>query len=316
MSRSDTRDSSALRPSGPESFQVTRIYDVKALSAATLLCAAYLLVELTVGGVAQLALGLFVILLAPGYAVAALLFGAGSRLPWTVHLAVIAGLAVVVEASAGIIFFAGNHGGLTLNLLLGGLAYFLCLSATLIQWQRGMAQELSPIWGRLRRNLSLPGFSSGQRVAAYSLLAAILLTFGVIGYVSTIHPDGQPVVTIAVFGPNGETSSLPTGGSINETLNVIVQIGNDDTAQLLNLTVLSALTGSSGGPPSIVGWTMPLHLGSDTRTSEAVFLAAGASQTIPISFSFAESGVYTVTLTLEPPGASAPVESTLGETIS
>jgi hypothetical protein len=298
-----------------ESSPVFRIYDAKLLIVASLVCALYLVIELSVGGVAQLLLGLFVILVAPGYAVAALLFGRGTRLPWTVHVALIVGLSVIIEASAGILYFVSAHGGLTINLLLGGLAYVLSLTATVVQWSRGMALDLSPVWEKLRRGVALPGFSAGQKVAAFSLFAAILVTFGAIGYLSTVHPEVQPPLSIAVFGPNGTTNTLPTGGSANQTLEVMVEIANDGTAQPLNLSVLSTVTSAPPSPESTIPWTMPLPLGPETLSSTTVFLAAGGSQTISVTFVFASPGDYTVTFTLQASGGPSPVYVSLGETI-
>ncbi|MFZ1023350.1 MAG: DUF1616 domain-containing protein [Thermoplasmata archaeon] len=294
---------------------VSRIYDAKLLIVASLVCAFYLVVELAVGGLAQVLLGLFVILVAPGYAVGALFFGRGSRLPWTVQVAVIVGLSVVIESSVGILYFVRPHGGLTLNLLLGLLAYTLTLAATVVQWSRGMALDLSPLWERLRSGVTLPGFSRGQRVAAFALFAAILLTFGAIGYLSTVHPGGQPVLSIAAFGPNGTTNTLPTGGNPNQTLEVIVEIGNDGTPQSLNLTVSSALSTSNGTSQATIAWTMPLALGPGSQSSTSVPLAAGEIEMIPITFEFASPGDYTVTFTLLATGSTPPVDVALGETI-
>jgi uncharacterized membrane protein len=294
---------------------VFRIYDAKLLIVASLVCALYLVVELAVGGIPQVLLGLFVILVAPGYAICALFFGRGSRLPWTVQVALIVGFSVVIESSVGILYFVGTHGGLTLNLVLGLLAYILTLTATVVQWSRGMALDLSPLAESLRSGVSLPGFSQGQKVAAFSLLAAILLTFGAIGYLSTVHPGGQAILSIAALGPNGTTNTLPTGGNANQTLEVIVEIGNDGTAQSLNLTVTSALSSSNGTPQSTIAWMMPLALGPGSQSSTSVPLAAGASEMIPITFVFANPGAYSVTFTLLAEGSTPPVAVTLGETI-
>jgi uncharacterized membrane protein len=305
-----------MSSSAAEPLPVSRIYDAKLLMLATLLSGGYTVVDLLVGGIPQLLLGLFVILIAPGYAVGALLFGRGSRLPWTVHMALIVGLTVVVEASVGTLYFIGPPAGPALNVFLGAMATTLCLVATLIQTARGVNRDLSPLSEKLRRMAALPGFSSGERVAAYSLFAAILLTFGAIGYLSTVHPGGGPLLSIAVVGPDGTTNTLPTGGRTNQTLQVIVEVGNDGTAQTLNLTVSSALTGGPGGSGSTIPWTMPLTLGSGTQSSDTVTLAAGASTSIPISFEFANPGAYGVTFTLQAPGGSPLVVATLGETIS
>ncbi|MGA8511183.1 MAG: DUF1616 domain-containing protein [Thermoplasmata archaeon] len=294
---------------------MTRIYDAKLLMLATVLSGTYTIVELLVGGVPQLLLGLFVVLVAPGYAVAALLFGRASRLPWTVHFALIVGLTVVIEASVGTLYYFGTPGGQPLNNVLGVMATALCLVATLVQTTRGEVQDLSPISEKFRRWTALPGFSSGQRVAAYSALTAILVIFGAIGVLSTVHPNGGPLLSIAVVGPDGTTTTLPTGGRTNQTLQVIVEVGNDGTPQSLNLTVSSALVGGAGGSSSIP-WTMPLHLDSGTQSSVTVTLAGGASTMIPISFEFANPGGYSVTFTLQAPSGTSPAVAGLGLTIT
>ena len=294
---------------------VSRLYDAKLLFAAAAVCIVYLVVELLVGGPAQVLLGLFVILIAPGYGVAALLFGRGSRFPWGVQVAVIVCLGVVTEASIGVLYFVGAHGTLTLSLLIGVLGYSLCIVASVVQLRRGRLRPLSKVWERIRRAFALPGFTAGQRVAAFALLAAILMTFGTIGYLSTVHPEVQPLLSIAVLGPDGTTTTLPTVVSANQTAAVIVEVGNDGTAQTLNLTVLSELTSSSGSPESIIPWTMPLRLGPAIQSSTAISLAAGASNETTITFAFATPGAYSVTFTLQAPGQSPAVDTVLSETV-
>jgi uncharacterized membrane protein len=299
-----------------DSFEILRIYDAKFLMVATILCGGYTIAALLFGGIVQFVLGLFVVLAAPGYAASALLFGRGSRLPLSVHIALIVGLTVVIEVSVGILYYAGSHGILALNAALGLLATVLCLVATLVQGDRGVALALAPVSGAIRKAVELRGFSSGQRAVAFALFAAILVTFGVIGYLSTIHPDGQPLLSIAALGPDGTTSTLPIGGSPNQTLEVIIAIGNDATAQSLNLSVQSALSGSSESIGSTISWTMPLHLASGTQSSDTFTLAAGATESIPITFLFSVPGDYAVTFTLQAPGGAAPVTVIVGEAIA
>jgi uncharacterized membrane protein len=294
---------------------VSQLYDAKLLFAAAIVCIVYLVVELTVGGPAQVLLGLFVLFVAPGYGVASLLFGRGSRFPWPVHIAFIVCLGVVTEVMVGLLYFVGAHGTLTLNLPVGWLGYSLCIAASLVQWRRGKLHPLSPLWGRVRRRFALPGFTAGQRVAAFALLAAILVTLGAIGYLSTVHPEVQPLLSIAVLGPDGTTNTLPTVVSANQTAAVTVEVRNDGTAQTLNLTVLSELTSSSGTPGSIIPWLMPLRLGSAIQSSTAISLAAGASNPITVTFAFATPGEYSVTFTLQAPGQTPPVDAVLSETV-
>jgi uncharacterized membrane protein len=304
-----------MPPAEGPSPSVSAIYDTKILSLVTLVAAAYLPTALVVGGVPQLLLGLFVLLVAPGYAIAAMLFGISDRFPVSVHAALIVALAVVFDSAVGTVYFVAAPRVPDLALFLGMLTTVLCLAATAIQVVRKRDLDLTPVGGGLRRTFELPGFSRGQKVAAFALLGGILVTFGAIGYLSTIHPEGPPPVSVALLGPDGTTNTLPTGGSTDQVLDVLIVVGNNLSAQSLNLEVASTLTGVPPVPPANIPWSMPLRLGSGTESSTELGLAGGESQTVPVEFVYGASGSYVLTFAVQTLQGATLASATLGMTI-
>jgi len=244
-------------------------------------------------------LGLFVLFVAPGYAVVALLFS-GRPLPsMALNAALVVAFSVVFNVLLGAVLFYFAIG--PVSPLVGLGVAVLCASATVIQLLRPRGVPPSAGIHLARAHLQLPGFTSGQRTAAYALFAGIVVTFGVIGYLSTLEPGRAPDLSLGVVGPDGTTNTLPTSGTVNSTLTVIVEVQNNATAQPFILSANSSIIGTNGTLWTIVPWVMPLRLAPNVTSSETLNLSSGEIDDVPVSFQFTSDGNYAVSFALTPP---------------
>ncbi len=283
---------------GFPSEDVPAIYSRTALLGTTLVTLAFVVVaELQVPWV-LLPLGLFVLFVAPGYAVVALLFGARTLPSLALNIAMIVGMSVLFNAVVGTLLL--YYAIAPLAPLVGAFAAVVCAAATVVQYQRERWNESRRPGQWLRSVLALPGFTPAQRTAAYALLIGVAVTFGAIGYLSTLQPRSAPDLSLAIVGPGGTTSTLPTSGTVNSTLALIVEVGNNATSQSLVLGVNSTLVGQTGSTRTTVPWTVPLHLAPNVTSSESLSLTSGETDNIQFSFQVDTGGDYAISFFLTP----------------
>jgi uncharacterized membrane protein len=284
------------------------LYNVLALLITALLTGAFIVVAAFRVPWILIPLGLFVLFVAPGYALAALLFG-GEReitsLP--LNIALIVGFSVLVDVVIGTIALFFSIG--PLSPIVGAEVALLCFIAVFVQLQRRRVLGPKSNAPGFRSWFKLPGFTPGQRTAAYALFICVLLTFGVIGYLSILSPKSTPDLSLAVLGPNGTTSTLPTSGGINTTLGVILLVQNNATTQSFVLTVSSTLVGGNATKPTSVPWVLPLQLGPGATSTEVLPLTHGQSDSVAVSFQFANRGDYAISFSLTPPQSTLAIRT-------
>jgi uncharacterized membrane protein len=283
------------------------IFDPVALLATTGLLLLFVVVAALQVPWVLIPLGLFVLFVAPGYGAVALLFGERTVPSLAANIAMIVGFSVVINVVLGtlLLFFAIAP----LAPLVGAAAAVICAAATVVQYRRPHGSAPGHRMRRLRSYFELAGFSSRQRVAAYALFVGILLTFGAIGYLSTVQPGNGPDLSLAVVGPDGTTSTLPTSGSINGTLYVVLLVQNNETAQSLVLGVNSSLVGQNATNFTTVTWGAPLALGPNVTASTVLELTSGEKDNVAVSFQFGLGGDYLVSFSLTPPQSHLPVRT-------
>jgi uncharacterized membrane protein len=284
------------------------LYNVLALLITALLTGAFIVVAALRLPWILIPLGLFVLFVAPGYALAALLFG-GEReitsLP--LNIALIVGFSLVVDVGIGTVALFFSIG--PLSPIVGVEVALLCFIAVFVQFQRrhvlGRKTHTPGFWSWIE----LPGFTSSQRTTAYVLFVGVLVTFGVIGLLSTLQPSNTPDLSLAVLGPNGTTSTLPSSGSVNSTLGVLLLVQNNATAQSLVLSVNSSLIGGNPAPSTSVPWVLPLQLAPGATSTEVLPLTHGETDSVAVSFQFADRGNYTISFSLTPPQSTVAVRT-------
>jgi uncharacterized membrane protein len=292
---------------GPE-LERPDLYNVLALLVTALLTGAFIVVAALRLPWILIPLGLFVLFVAPGYALAALLFG-GEReitsLP--LNIALIVGFSVFFDVVIGTVALFFSIG--PLSPIVGAEVALLCFIAVFVQYHRrqvlGRRTNTPGFWSWIE----LPGFTSAQRTTAYALFIGVLVTFGVIGYISTLQPGNTPELSLAVLGPNGTTSTLPTTGAVNSTLGVILLVQNNATTQSFLLSVNSSLVGGNGTQSTSVPWVLPLQLAPGTTSAEVLPLTHSESDSIAVSFQFAEKGDYSISFTLTPPQSTVVIRT-------
>jgi uncharacterized membrane protein len=288
--------------------EATALYSAPALLASAALTAGFVLASADHLAWAQAPLGIFVLFFAPGYAGMALLFGKRAIPSYPANFALIVGLSVIFNVTIGVVLLYFSLG--PINSIIGVAGAVLCFLASVAQKARHPTGQSSSATRRIGAVFRFPGFSRGQRAAAYALFAAVLLTFGVIGYIATLQPGNTPDLAMTLVGPDGTTSTLPAEGTVNTSLAVIVEVHNNATAQPFILSVNSSLVGENGTNFTNLPWAMPLHLAPFVTSEESLNLSKGGSESVSISFQFDRTGDYLVSFSLTPPRSATPVRST------
>lgn len=277
----------------PSSPFGSRFFRTSYLYLFTFLAAVYVVVIWFVPtAVLAVPLGLFTLLIAPGYALGALTIGRRERWPWSLTFILVVGLSVAFTIAEGLVLLE-LHQGLPARVL--ALVSLALLCTALAFAPPEPAVEWLPRFGRfLQREFRLPGHSAMQRMTAYTLLVAIVVVLVVIVYLAAVFPGPTSSTTLGISGPNGTTASLPTSGTRLENLTVIVTVGNGPTGRLVDLTIRSLYSGSQPANYSAVPWTLPLPLGPNVTSSDSLTLTAGQSVTVDVVFRFATAGDYTI----------------------
>ena len=302
-----------------------RFYSYGYLAATAALMAVYALVSFFAPhSIIEIPLGLFALLFAPGYALAALLFARQPGLTWIVNLLIVVGLSVVFNVLVGIALLRVGPGLSTwsgalsdLGAALFGLIVFTVREAA--DTQAGpppaVTQDLAGPLRALRQRLRLVGYSPGQRAAAVTLLALIVVVLGVIVYVAVAQPHEDLAVSFAMYGPAGTVDSLPSSGTNSSVLGVMLTVSNNGTAQGFQILVVSETVAFPHAPLTTIPWSQPLPLGRATESLLAFTLGGGKNTSMPISFELTSAGnstmsftLYTVSFTLES-AAGTPIQS-------
>lgn len=251
--------------------------------------------------VLQTPLGIAELLIVPGYAVGALVFPGRSQLPWAASFAIVVGLSVSVNIFLGLAAL-GFHAGLPAPL-------FATVASALALLALGVRLRQDPlVAGRFGQAVAelgrMPGFTVGQRRAAFGLLGLTTIVLVVIVYLSGVHPNVHPAVALALEGPGGSVASLPTSGAVNSVLAVWVSVTNGANAEQLLLSVQSVNLTSNPAGYHLVPWTLPLALGNATQSSTEFNLLAGQTYVLNLTFAFSYPGLYGVYLTVADTGGA------------
>ncbi|HEV2429319.1 MAG TPA: DUF1616 domain-containing protein [Thermoplasmata archaeon] len=239
--------------------------------------------------------GIFLLLLAPGYALASLLFPGASSLHWSIQVALTAGLSVTFNVLLGLLPLA-LHAGLP-PAVFAGAAFILTLWALAVRL-RAAEQGAEGLRTIASQAFGLSGFSRRERGGAYALLAATAVVLLLIAYLASTHPNVHPGIALALEGPGGAGTAIPSGGAVGEVLAVWVSITNNASAQPLVLKVQSVNLSAAPAPFHLVPWTQPLRLGNATQSSDAFNLLPDQTYTLNFTFTYTFAGTYAIALDL------------------
>ncbi len=282
------------------------VFEPGALAGATAVTLLFTFAAEFKVGWALVPLGIAVLFFAPGYAVAALLFGKRPLPTLAANFALVVGFSVLTNAVFGtlLLYFAVAP----LSPLIGLCDAVVCVFGTVVQYGRPGAHG-APWSPRLASYFELPGFSTGQKATAFALLAAILVTFGAIGYLAAAQPGQSPDLSMTVVGPDGTTSTIPTSGLVNATYTVLVEVQNGATAQSFTLTLNSTLVGANTTNRTVLPWSMPLPLAANVTSAEPLSLAGKASTSISVEFEYSTPGDYSISFALTTSTNAVPVRN-------
>jgi uncharacterized membrane protein len=305
------------RPEGDPPEGVPLSLRLSHLALLLLLTAAYAVVSaIDLAGVypslapwINLPLGLVVLFVAPGYGLVALGVGERPRWPWYLTWILIVGLSVGFNLAIGFVLLEFHLGLPGFVLALGALVVDGAALARFVTTPPMV--EDTRFSAMVRAQLRLPGFSPGQRAAAYALFLAIVLVFGTVVYIASVHPHQPSDVSFGITNPAGNVTGIPQRQSINSHVEILADIGNNGTTQTWTLVVESSPKAFPGTSFTPVVWAVPIPLGPNVTSSELVPTSANQALTVPVTFSFTQVGDYTVSFLLETAGGATVRQATI-----
>lgn len=242
-------------------------------------------------------LGLLTLFFSPGYALGALVLGSRPRWVWSLTFALVVGLSVAINVGVGIGLLVLKIGLPAIDF--AGLSILLLVAAASLAGLPSSTPGSAQFRPFLRREFGFAGHSNSQKAMAWGMIVAIVFLLVVIVYLASVMPNEVADVSFGITGPGGVTSNLPPNGTINETLQIWLVIGNNASSQTLVVVVEALLAGHNGSVFVPVNWTYPIPLSNGTSSAEPVELTPGESFTVHGKFIFAIPGSYVLTFLLK-----------------
>ncbi len=264
-------------------------------------------VLLAPGSVLQIPLGVLELLFAPGYAIAAMVFVRRPLLPPAAEFSVSVGLSVVFNVLIGLLLVLFGAGVEINYLALADVA--ATLAGLAVYAARGTSPGTHSLSSAIRRELALPSVRPSLRPAVYALLIATLVAFSAVVYVGVSQTSSPPPTSLALLGPTGTTSSVPTALVVGQVGLVMVQVQDGYSPGALGLTAAAALVGVVPHNTS-TPWSLPLTLYPGTTSTLALTVTYGGETTVNVTFEFPQPGNYTLTFSLGPMAGGPPLLGT------
>ncbi|MGI0129428.1 MAG: DUF1616 domain-containing protein [Thermoplasmata archaeon] len=272
-------------------------------------------VILTPGSRVRVPLGLVELLFAPGYALGAILFFRRPLLPVAAEFSVSVGLSVVFNVLVGLLL-ALVGAGVTIDLLTVADAIPVAVGL-IVKVVVSSDRTVTGVGGAVARELRLPGVRPAYRPVIYVLLVAALVAFGGVVYLSVAQPPSAPGTSLALYGPDGTTATLPASLTVGEVGLVVVSISNGASNGSISLVVSAVLVGQNGSTLTPVSWAMPLALAPNTTSSLALTsLGYGQSNSQSVTFQFSQPGAYGLSFALRAAGGGPLRGATLSVTVA
>jgi uncharacterized membrane protein len=267
-------------------------------------------VFITPGSVVRIPLGLLELLFAPGYALCAILFIRRPLLPIAAEFSFSVGLSVVFNVLVGLIL-ALTGPGLTATWLTVADAAAVSLGFV-IKVVTGNDPKLTGVRAAVAREFRLPGIRPAYRPAAYAVLLAIVVAFGVVVYVSIAQPPTKAPTSLALYGADGTTATLPTSLSAGAVGLVVVSVANGAQNGSIELVLIATVVGQSYTNLTPVPWAPPLSLGPNTTSSLPLSVGYGHSTSITVTFEFAIAKDYAMAFSLHSASGGTLQDVTMG----
>lgn len=236
-------------------------------------------------------LGLFLVILVPGYLVAAILMPRIDDMGWTLRVALTLGLSLALVAFLGlflnftpfgITFYSETVSVLSASLLLGLVAYRRRMSV--------------PPTERLEIRLDFArapwkDYSLLEKALAVGLVIVLAVAIPTLGLALTHPRPTQPFTELYLLGPTGNFSGYPSRLNVSEpgTLQVLVA-NHEGTA--VNYTLRVALLGVQIVVNVTTGANETLVLNRTAGPSWTFIQADGSTWTQPYTFSIPAVGTW------------------------
>lgn len=270
-------------------------------------------VLLTPGSPAQIPLGFFELVFAPGYVLGALLFARRPILPPVAEFPVVVGLSIVFNVLVGLLL-AITAVGLRIDWLVSADAAVVWAGVVVLAYL-GDAPGVSGVGRAFQRELRLPGIRPSYRPAVYALLIACLLAFAGTIYLGVSVPTSTTPSSLALYGPDGTTGSLPIEQNLSIGVIGLVLVSIVDGQKTGSLTLVVESVNNklnTSTSPTAINWTQPMVFYNATTSSLALGLTYGQQTTLDFTFEYSYTGTYSLKFALESSGASSLPSATLG----
>jgi uncharacterized membrane protein len=179
-------------------------------------------------GPLRIALGLPFVLFFPGYALLSALFPRRDSLDSIERLALSFGLSIAIVPLIGLIL---NYTpwGIKLYPILISISLFIIVTAAVAyyrQWKLPEADSLHFAFG-----IHLPhwsGMTKLNKTLAVSLIVAILVAIGCLGYVIATPKPGEKFTEFYILGPGGQAQDYPKEAIVSQPIYLIMGIVNQE----------------------------------------------------------------------------------------
>lgn len=275
-------------------------------------------VVLAPGSLFRIPLGVFELLFAPGYALGAILFVRRPLLPTPAEFSVAVGLSVVFNVLVGLLL-ALYGGGLSAAWLAAGDAAVVSVGLV-VKVASTDDPAVAGVGAAVARELRLPGIRPSYRPVVYALLVATLVAFGGVVYLGVAQPPAAVPTSLALFGPDGTTATLPTNLTVGEVGLVGVSIVDGDSNGSILLAVSAALANYTTTTFTPVPWSMPLALARNTTSDLSLSIGYGGSTSLNVTFEFSQPSppgdYYALTFSVQGVGGALLQKATLGLSVN
>ena len=173
-------------------------------------------------------LGLFFILVLPGYAATAALFPNRESIDIIERVALSIGLSIAIVALSGL---ALNYTpfGIRLEPIVATLAGFV-LVVSLVAWRRRMSlPEDERFSVDVKIDLSMKGLPLIDRVLTVGIAITLAATLILLAYVVAVPRNGESFTQLALLGPDMKAEGYPHNLTMNNNATVFVSIGSFET---------------------------------------------------------------------------------------
>ncbi|WP_158301493.1 DUF1616 domain-containing protein [Methanocella paludicola] len=183
-------------------------------------------------------LGLFVVVVAPGYALVAALFPGKAAINGNIRIVISLGMSVIITALIGLVLNF-TAWGIRLEPVAISLSYFSIIVALIANMRRLGLNEEDRQSPHIRETISLifgEAFPKevrfSDKVVTFVFLVSMVLSITAIGYVIVFPQNGEKYTEFYILGPDGIAENYTTNFRLGDNGTFIVGVVNHEQKSL------------------------------------------------------------------------------------